>query len=670
MNRRCGNADKRDLSAKRGGPAPSGKARRILPNNVTTLTAFELILWYNALVMKKTKRLFTKFTALLLSALLLASATGCSKMRVEPYTPYNQGNAENAGQKYLDYKNMTAEEIVSELSVRQKACQMVMAELRVMDESTMKRCDFGCILSQVDHLNAEEWRNLISLYQDRAVNSEAGIPFIYGQDDLHGVNYCANTVIFPHNIGLGAANDPDLMYRIGIITADEAKLCHMIWNYAPCVAQSVDPRWGRTYESYGSDLEIIKSLSTSYSKGLLEQGMIVCPKHFFGDGNVLYGTGEKSDVDRLIDRGDAQLSDEEVAALLDVYQALIDTGVQTIMVSHSSVNGVKMHENAKYINYLKEEMGFEGFVCGDWNSVQNTSKSTYYEQVVEAVNSGIDMLMEVDTAEECVDYIVKAVKNGDISKKRINDAATRIIRVKLNAGVMEDPFMENIQTKAGETGSAEYRAVAERAVEESLVLVKNDKNVLPLKNGSKVYVLGPAMNDASAQCGGWTVDWNGSQEKQIAGVTTILTGLQNVCAKHNIEVITDPARAKEANVVLLCVGEQAYAEWNGDTADLDLCGELGLSGNKEAIEEAKKLKKPTVALIIAGRNVLVSNYEKDWAGIVMCYLPGSEGQGVANVLCKDAKFRGSLPSPWYASVDQIGTEECWHEKGYKLLYKE
>ena len=615
--------------------------------------------------MNTKNRLSFKIAAALLSAALLIGNTGCSRMRVEPYTPYNP-NAD-VSQQYLSYANMTAEEIVSNLSLRQKAAQMVMVQLSSVDEPLMKRCDFGCILSQVDHLDAEEWRNLIAVYQDRAVNSDAGVPFIYGQDDVHGVNYCAGATIFPHNIGLGAANDPDLMYRIGCITGDEAKLCHMLWNYAPFVAQSTDPRWGRTYESYGSNLEIIKSLSVSYSKGLLDQGMVVCPKHFFGDGNVKYGSGEN---DFLIDRGNAELSEEEIAALLDVYQAQIDAGVQTIMISHSSLNGLKMHENKKYITYLKEEMGFEGYVCGDWNSVQQTSKGTYYEQVVEAINSGIDMLMEVDTAEECIDYIVKAVKNGDIPKERVNDAVRRIIQVKLDAGIIADPFMENLKTKATETGSAEYRAVAERAVEESLVLVKNDKNVLPLKNGSKIYVLGPAMDDARAQCGGWTVAWNESPEKNIEGVTTILQGLKQVASKHNIEIITDASRAKEADVVLLCVGEQAYAEWNGDTEDLSLTGALGLPGNAEAIEEAKKLKKPVVTLIVAGRNVIISDYEKDWSAIVMYYLPGSEGQGVANVLCKDAKFRGALPSPWYASVDQIGTGECWHEQGYKLLYKE
>ncbi|MBR6094027.1 MAG: glycoside hydrolase family 3 protein [Lachnospiraceae bacterium] len=615
--------------------------------------------------MKTKNRFQLKIIAAFLSAALLIGNTGCSRMHVEPYVPYNSGA--DSGQQYLAYADMTAEEIVSNLSLRQKANQMVMVQLSSVDEPTMKRCDFGCILSQVDHLDAEGWRNLIAVYQDRAVNSDSGVPFIYGQDDVHGVNYCVGATIFPHNIGLGAANDPDLMYRIGTITADEAKLCHMLWNYAPCVAQSTDPRWGRTYESYGSDLEIIKSLSVSYSKGLLDQGMVVCPKHFFGDGNVKFGSGEG---DFLIDRGNAELSEEEIEALLDVYRAQIEAGVQTIMVSHSSLNGLKMHENKEYIMYLKNEMGFEGYVCGDWNSVQHTSKKTYYEQVVEAINSGIDMLMEVDTAEECADYIVKAVKNGDIPKERVNDAVRRIIRVKLEAGIIEDPFMENIKTKATETGSADYRAVAERAVEESLVLVKNDKNVLPLKNGSKVYVLGPAMDNARVQCGGWTVEWNESPEVSIPGVTTILDGLKQVASKHNIEVITDPSRAREADVVLLCVGEQAYAEWNGDTEDLDLCGALGLPGNGSAIEEAKKLKKPVVTLIVAGRNVIISDYEKDWSAIVMCYLPGSEGQGVANVLCKDAKFRGALPSPWYASVDQIGTEQCWHEQGYKLLYKE
>ncbi|MGN0639224.1 MAG: glycoside hydrolase family 3 protein [Huintestinicola sp.] len=562
----------------------------------------------------------------------------------------------------------SAEDMVSALTLEQKAAQMVQPAVYSVTEEDMKKYCYGSILSKYRSVSYKEWQDIVDGFQESALSSEAGIPYLYGQDDVHGVNYCADAVYFPHNIGIGAANDPELTYQMGLATADEAKLCHMLWNFAPCVAQSADPRWGRTYESYGSDIDMIKSLGASYTKGLVDGGVIACAKHFFGDGNVLYGTGENSDVQRLMDRGDAVLSENEISALLSVYEAQIEAGVQTIMISHSSVNGVKMHENGEYIWRLKNEMGFEGFIVSDWNSVQNTSPATYEQQVITAVNSGIDMLMEVDRFEEARQIIIKAVENGDISEERVNDAVTRIIRVKQGAGIFEDPMCESIEVKQSETGSKEYRQLAERLVEKSLVLLKNEGDVLPLPEGASVYITGPAADNASAQCGGWTIDWNSSPTKNISGVTTILEGFKEKADEYGITVITDKDKASEADVVLLVTGEQAYAEWNGDTSDLMLCGQLGLSGNEAAIKEAEELNKPTVACIVAGRQVLIDEYYDKWDSVVMCYLPGSEGQGVADVLCGGTDFSGRLPSPWYSSVEQIGTDECMFEKGYGLSY--
>lgn len=566
------------------------------------------------------------------------------------------------------YAGMDVEDILASLTLEQKAAQMVLPAIYETSPQEMKEYCYGSVLSKSESLTYDRWVSTIDEFQAAAIDSTSGVPFFYGQDDVHGVNYSAGTVLFPHNIGMGAANDPDLMYEIGLITADEAKLCHMIWNYAPCVAQSVDPRWGRTYESYGADLDIITNLSVSYTKGLIDGGVIACPKHFFADGNVVYGTGEKSEVDRIIDRGDSALSEEEIEELLAVYQELIDVGAQSIMISHSSLNGVKMHENAKYIQYLKNEMGFEGFIVSDWDSVQNTSPATYKEQVITAVNAGIDMLMEVSTYNEAMQIIVDAVQAGDITEERVDDAVRRILTVKKDMGLMEDPFLKNMVTKESATGSENYRAVAEKAVEESLVLIKNDNDILPIKEGTKVYVCGPAADNDVAQCGGWTIDWNRSYLEDIPGLTTLLEGFKKVGADCGIEIITDKRHAEEADVVIVCVGEDAYAEWNGDTEDLALCGDMGLEGNQSAILQAEKLGKPTIACIVAGRQVIIEPYADDWDGIVMCYLPGSEGQGVANVLFGKADFSGKLPSPWYSSISQIGTGDAWLEKGYGLSY--
>lgn len=571
-----------------------------------------------------------------------------------------------AGAERSRYSGMTAEEITAQLTLEQKASQMVQPACYNFWFDEMERYCFGSVISLGAPLNDAEWRDYTARFQRAALASSAGVPYIYGQDDVHGVNYCVGAVYFPHNIGLGAANDEDLMYRIGQITADEAKLCHMLWTFSPVVAQSVDPRWGRTYESYGADLGIITRLSTAYTRGLVENGIVACAKHFFGDGNVAFGTGESKDTPRLIDRGEATLSEEEIAKLLSVYQAQIDAGVQTVMISFSTLNGVKMHENKQYIDLLKNEMGLKGFIVSDWEAVSQTSPSDYLDQVVAVVNSGVDMLMEADHFREARSCIISAAKVGLISEERINDAVRRIIQVKIDAGILEDPLGEAIETVQTSVGSEAYRAVAEEAVEKSLVLLKNEGNVLPLKPGTAVFITGPAANHDQAQCGGWTLAWNQSPEKNIPGVTSILEGFQKKADEYGIRVITDESEANQADVVLLAVGEEAYAEWNGDAADPDLCGSLGLADNKAAMEKAQKYGKPVVTCIVAGRQVLISDYIDQWDATVMCYLPGSEGQGVANVLCGRKPFTGKLPSPWYSSMDQLGTGESWLPAGFGL----
>ena len=564
------------------------------------------------------------------------------------------------------YSGMTAEEITAQLTLEQKASQMVQPACYNFWIDEMELYCFGSILSMGAPLDDAEWRDYTARFQRAALASSAGVPYIYGQDDVHGVNYCIGAVYFPHNIGLGAANDEDLMYRIGQITADEAKLCHMLWNFSPVVAQSVDPRWGRTYESYGADLGIITRLSTAYTRGLVENGIVACAKHFFGDGNVAFGTGESKDTPRLIDRGEATLSEEEIADLLSVYQAQINAGVQTVMISFSTLNGVKMHENKQYIDLLKNEMGLKGFIVSDWEAVSQTSPADYQDQVVAVVNAGVDMLMEADHFREARECIISAVKDGRISEERIDDAVRRIIQVKIDAGILEDPLGEAIETEQTSVGSEAYRAVAEEAVEKSLVLLKNEGNVLPLKPGTTVFITGPAADHDQAQCGGWTLAWNQSPEKNIPGVTSILEGFQKKADEYGIRVITNESEANQADVVLLAVGEEAYAEWNGDAANPDLCGSLGLAGNKAAMEKAQKYGKPVVTCIVAGRQVLISDYIDQWDAAVMCYLPGSEGQGVANVLCGRKPFTGKLPSPWYSSMDQLGTGEAWLPAGFGL----
>ncbi len=614
-----------------------------------------------------------KLLCLFLVLTMLFSVVGCGKDKNN-----SKGSTKVNINGVISYEGKTVEEkvksVLSKLTLEQKVNQMMQpAVFRASQDSMMENC-YGSILSNLSTpTDAEGWKSTILSYQEAALKSKTKIPFLYGNDAVHGHNTVTNTVIFPHNIGLGAANDPELMKKMGGAVAEEMKLSGVLWNFSPCVAQAQDPRWGRTYESYSTNVDIIAALSTEFSKGMLEHGVMPCAKHYIGDGNVKFGTGEKSDVERIIDRGDSTLTDAEINELLKPYKALIDAGVMTIMPSHSSINGVKMHCNkALLTDKLKNELGFKGFIISDWESIHNVPGATNYEKIVSCVNAGIDMLMEPNDYEEFKRNIMDAVKKGDIKQERIDDAVTRILRVKFMMGLFDDPMQEKIKTEVKETGSAQYRDIARQLVEKSLVLVKNDGQALPLKKGQKIYVTGPAADSVHVQCGGWTIQWGGlvgSNDKTSVQGTSILEGLKAVAKEYGITIITDSNKASEADVTLLCVGEKSYAEWEGDTEDLSLTGKLGLNGNKDAIAEAKKLGKPTVTLVVAGRQVLIDDYLKDWNSVVMCYLPGTEGQGVANVLVNKVGFSGKLSMPWYKTTKDIKTaNKPLFEQGFGLTY--
>lgn len=600
--------------------------------------------------------------------------SGCSVRQIDNTDKTSENTAAASDNKV---SSTSAEDILTRLTLDQKAAQMVQGAVYNVSENMMKKNCYGSILSTFGEssLNASEWKNLILKYQKAAMSSEAGIPYIYGNDAVHGVNTCEGTVIFPHNIGIGAANNKELTYQMGLAVANEAKLTGMLWSFSPCLSAAQDPRWGRTYESYSSETGIVTELGISYAKGLNDGGILPCAKHFFADGNVLYGTGETQDGEkRLIDRGDAQLSDAEIQDSLKVYQAMIDAGIKTIMISHSSLNGIKMHANEKYISMLKNDMGFKGFIISDWDSIHNIPGDNLKEQTITAINAGIDMLMEDSQYEECRKYIVEAVNEGNISMDRVNDAVRRILTVKDEMGILDDPMMEKVTSEVSSVGSQEYRDLAKTLVEESLVLLKNDNSILPIKKGTKIFVTGPAANDVGVQCGGWTITWLGSSDaennghKSIPEGKTILDGLNERSNEYDLTIITDPEKAADADMTLLCLGEKPYAEWKGDSADISITKELGLDDNANAIDLAKSLGHPTVTCIVAGRNVIISDYMKQWDGIVMCYLPGSEGDGIANVLTGKSSFKGTLPMPYYSTVEDIRTDNVMFPVGYGLKY--
>jgi beta-glucosidase len=509
-------------------------------------------------------------------------------------------------------------------------------------------------------------------YESAAMESEHQIPILYGVDAVHGLALVQDAVVFPHNIGIGAANDKELTYEMGAAVAEEMKLAGILWNFSPCVAVNSDPRWGRTYECYSSDPAIVATLADSYVKGQMDHGVAPTAKHYVADGGTTYGTGP---LNAILDEGDAQISEEELRAThLVPYKALVKSGVPIIMASFSSFNGKKMHEN-KYLltDVLKKELGFQGFVVSDWEAVKRLSGSNYEENVALAVNAGVDMLMEPNNYERSVNTIVSCIKEGTISPERVDDAVSRILTVKFDMGLFDDPSMEKITHEVTELGSQEYRNLAKQLVEKSLVLLKNEKNVLPLKRGQKIFVTGPAIDDIGLQCGGWGLTWQGQTDEnsgRLVKGTSILEGFEVYAKEYDLDIITDREHAEEADIVILGIGEIPYAEYQGDTADLSITGALADPDNKETIEYVNSLNKPVVTLIIAGRNVLIDQYMEDWNSIVMCYLPGSEGEGIAPVLLGETPFTGKLPMPYYKSLEDIGVEEAelLYPLGYGLTY--
>lgn len=627
----------------------------------------------------KMMRVYKYFGIVLAMVLLLAGCTVNTINTEEQISDKSSDRGqEETTQKETgqDLGEISIEDLIASMTLEEKVGQMVQGERSMMQPSSIKKLKLGSVFSgggsYPKNNTVEDWQEMMKYLQDTALSTDKGIPIIYGVDAVHGLSLVKNAVVFPHNIGLGAANDPELVYEMGAVVAEEMKLIRVPWNFSPCVAVNTDPRWGRTYECYSSDPDIVTNLALSFVKGQMDHGVTPTAKHYVADGGALYGTGEGN---FLIDRGDAQISEEELRKIhLKPYKELVDSGIKIIMASFSSWNGVKMHENEYLLTeVLKNELGFDGFIVSDYEAVSGLSGKTYEENVAKAVNAGVDMLMEASRYDQACTALIEDVKKGEIKEERINDAVRRILTVKKEIGLFDDPYMENVSHEVDELGSKKYRSIAKQLVEKSLVLLKNDNNILPLKRGQKIFVTGPAADDMGMQCGGWGQTWQGMLDSSYGKVTegtTILEGLEEYGEKYGFEIITDPASANEADLVILAIGEVPYAEYEGDTADLSIVGSKAHPDNKAAIELAKNLNKPVVTLIIAGRNVIISDYLDDWDGVVMCYMPGSEGDGIAAVLSGEAQFTGKLPMPYYKSVYDIGKEnaEFLFDVGYGLGY--
>ena len=502
---------------------------------------------------------------LLILIVVFMSLTGCAKQTQTPSTSTEQEEQEHSQPAYLDQTKSTSErvsDLLGRMTLEEKAAQMVQGERNAVTSQDLKEYALGSVLSGGGSVpgtgSIEDWEQMMTSYQEALLSRDLKIPLLYGIDAVHGHSNVQGAVIFPHNIGLGAANDPVLVKEMARIVADEMKLTKIIWNFSPCVAIASDPRWGRTYESYSTDPSIVTALGNAYFEGLKEAGVVATAKHYVADGGVTFGTGNGGN---LIDRGDAQMSEEVLRNIyLKPYTELVKNGVPVVMASFSSFNGAPMHSH-KYLltDVLKNELGFEGFVVSDWEAIHLLDAGAdFADQVQLSINAGVDMLMEPNEWLKTIEAIVENVENGKIPQSRIDDAVSRILTVKFESGLFEDPYLKANATESKALGDAAYRQVASELVSKSLVLLKNENDSLPFKKRQKIFVLGPGADNMGIQCGGWTISWQGAADSAGAKLTkgtTILEGLQNLGEKLDVSFITDVNRISEADKILLVLSE-------------------------------------------------------------------------------------------------------------------
>lgn len=549
-----------------------------------------------------------------------------------------------------------ARDLLARMSLEEKLGQMTQVEKNSIRPEDVTRYYIGSILSggggYPRNNTPEAWAEMVDTFQAAALQTPLGIPLIYGVDAVHGHGNLYGATIFPHNVGLGAADDPDLMTRIGRATAEEMRATGIVWNFAPVLAVVQDIRWGRTYESYGENTERVTRLGVAYQNGLQAAGgndslfVLATPKHYIGDGGTTWGTSTTENY--KLDQGDTQMDEATLRALfLPPYRAAIAAGAQSVMVSYSSWNGVKMHGN-KYLitDVLKGELGFSGFVVSDWAGIDQVDDD-YYTAVVTAINAGVDMNMVPQSYQRYLTVMKQAVEKGDIPMERIDDAVLRILTVKFKLGLFEQPFSD--PTYRETIGSAAHRELAREAVAKSLVLLKNDNAALPIaKDAALIYVAGALANDIGAQCGGWTIEWQGKTGNITPG-TTILDAIQATASgevRFNRFGKFDEGR--KAEVAIVVVGERPYAEGQGDNENPSLS-----DAEMELIKRVRAQADKVVVVLLSGRPIIITDALPYADAFVAAWLPGTEGQGVADVLFGDRPFTGKLPFTWPRFADQL-----------------
>jgi len=566
----------------------------------------------------------------------------------------------------------TVATILSSMTTAEKVGQMVQAEIGNVTPNQAREWNLGSVLNgggswpNGQYSMVADWVALADSYYEASTDTSdggAGIPLIWGTDAVHGHNNVIGATIFPHNIGLGATNNPQLMREIGEITALEVAATGIDWVFAPTLAVVRNDTWGRTYEGYSEDPEIVRAYAGEIVKGLQGEGdnlfgpanVIATAKHFVGDGGTENG----------IDQGNTVVSEDVLRNVHSQgYFSALEAGAQTVMASYNSWNGSKLHGNQYLLtDVLKQQMGFDGFVISDWNG-HGQVPGCSDDQCAEAIMAGVDMIMVPIAWQPLIQNTMAQIENGTIPMSRINDAVSRILRVKMRAGYGDKvkPSERLHANNSSLIGAPAHRAVARQAVRESLVLLKNSDNILPLDRNLDILVAGNAANDIGKQSGGWSVSWQGltNSNNSFPGGTSIYQGIQSVVnsAGGNTRLsASGNYSGSKPDVAIVVFGEPPYAEGAGDLSNIEY--QAGNKSDLALLESLQAQNIPVISIFITGRPLWVNKELNASNAFVAAWLPGSEGGGIADVIFKaangevDHDFIGKLSFSWPKTTTQL-----------------
>lgn len=619
-----------------------------------------------------------RFGTFVLLGLLCASLQPAKPLR-------SSTDAETTGSlsmRPFSYYDGRANELLSKMTLEEKIGQMTQAEQDALkDVKDIETYFLGSILNggnsdPREGNSLKAWTDLYDRLQSHALKTRLAIPLLYGVDAVHGHNNVIGAVVFPHNIGLGCTRNPELVEKSARITAREVRATGINWSFAPCVAVVRDERWGRTYEGFGETPELARTLGEAAVRGFQGRDLgdplsvLACAKHFAGDGGTTFGTGvpkQPGSNERWpLDRGDTRLSEQELKDLhMQGYVTALKAGVGSIMPSYNSWNGVKCSGSKRLLTeILKQEMGFEGFLISDYDALDELP-GDYKSDIEQSINAGMDMVMVPTKYREFFNTLRDLVKEGRVPMARIDDAVRRILRVKLAMGLMDNARNHMADRSLHKSfGSAEHRQVARECVRQSLVLLKNDNKALPIsKSLARIHVAGKGADDIGIQCGGWTVAWQGQSGSITTGGTTILKAIQDTVSKSTkVSFSKDGSGAAGADIGVVVIGETPYAEMLGDSGDLSLSKE-----DIEAIDNFKRAGVRVVAVLLSGRPLIIDQALGKCDAFISAWLPGTEGQGVADVLFGDYRPTGKLSISWPRSMAQIPIN--FGDRNYDPLFK-